>query len=198
MDEGSEVNQSNPWLVEIIPNENFVYRQSIPRDWIKEEGTKRRWPNEASFSLRKNETGLSVNWDKYISVKDNYVIIGLTQSTAGKYLNHTSFRIFKFPVEFLRSIEEISDVIHDPLFNGNPSPVGQPNNRAHSLIEYSDNDGFARMNLSDYSNNNYDQCFCEFNVNSINQELEELKGRLDNTAFHRIRKDADEGAIEVK
>ena len=186
MDEGLELTLNDPWAVEFIPNENFVYRQSIPRDWIREEGTKRRWPNEASFVLKENELGLSVNWDKYISIKDNFLIIGLTQNTPGRFINPTAFKIFKFPVAFLRSIEEIKDVIHNPSYHGNPSPIGQPNNRAHSLVEYSDDDGFVRMNLSDYCNSNYIDCYCEFDVNSINEELEELRNRLNETPFHSL------------
>lgn len=170
--------------IEIIPNESYVYRQTTPRE---RSGTKRRkFPNESHFELKPDELGLSVNWDKYIDVENNFLLISLTKSpNSGKFLPYADFRIFKYPVELFRSIPKIQDVIHDPVYNGDPSDEGKPNNRAHSEVRY-ENDIEIQVKLSDYCDKNYDNSYCDFDLTSIEDKVLELRNMLNDTPFHKL------------
>jgi hypothetical protein len=168
------------WAKEIIGNEDFVYRQCHFSEVIKKSGL--RFPNEAHF--KPDEDGLSVNWNRKIDLPQNYILIGISRKVNGQFKNHTDFRIFQYPVRMLKSIEGIEAVEHDPQFHGNPSPVGKPNNPAHSLVKYEDEE-HIRMNLSDYSRDNNNEALCVFNVNSLNVVIEDLRSRLNDTPFHR-------------
>lgn len=172
------------YLVENISDKCCVYRQVLP--FQRKGPKKRRFPNEAHFELRKGELGLSVNWDKYMNIESNYILIALTQNQSnGKFQEHTAYKIFKYPVSLFRSIEKIDEVVHKPIFNGNPSPVGKPNNRSHAEVIY-ENDMEIFVKLSDYCLENYDNAYCEFDVNSINDKVKELKALLNNTPYHSL------------
>lgn len=162
---------SSTWKSEDIPNEAFVFRH------VHVNQRTGRIPNEAAFKLREGERGLSVNWDKYIDVKGCYILLGLTFSKTNTFINYTAFKIFKLKVENIRSIVGIEDVIHDPVFYGDPPPIGKPNNRSHSQILCS-NDEEVRMNLADYCLNNFDISCCNFKVTSLDEEINILKQRL--------------------
>src|SRR5690606_11561527 len=105
-----------------IPNEDYVYRQTTPRD--RKRSGKRKFPNESHFQLKDGERGLSVNWSKYNTVEENFLLISLTHSKSGVFLDHKMFKIFRYPVSIFRKIEKIEDVIYSPVYNGNPAPVG--------------------------------------------------------------------------
>jgi hypothetical protein len=95
------------------------------------------------------------------------------------------FKIFKYPVSLFRSISKIDNVNHVPIFNGNPSEVGLPNNQAHSEVCY-ENDIEICVKLSDYCNTCFDDSYCEFDVSSINAKVLELREMLNNTDFHKL------------
>ncbi|QXP56214.1 hypothetical protein H0I25_00020 [Cellulophaga sp. HaHa_2_95] len=162
--------------IEIISDESFVYRQTTPR---QRSGTKKRkFPNESHFELRHGESGLSVNWDKYITIEENFILIAITKSSKGNYLDHSIFRIFKYPVSLFRSIDLIEDVIHKPEFHGNPHPKGKPNNQSHSEVIY-ENDIEIFVKLCSYCDEEYENAYCDFDLNSINDKVSELKLYLD-------------------
>ena len=170
---------------EEISNEDYVFRQVTPFDRIFGD-KRRRFPNETHFELRPGEKGLSTNWDKHISLGQNFILIGLTHNpNTGKFLNHTMFQIFRYPVSFLMSIEGIENVKHQPVFHDNPAPVGKPNNKSHSEVIY-ENDEEIWLKLSDFCNDNYDEAFCDFKANSVNDEIEELRELLNNTEYHKL------------
>lgn len=169
--------------IEEIPDEDYVYRQVLTFSHLLNGKSPRRFPNETQFELRDGEIGLSVNWDKYITVQDNFILLGLTHNKLGEYLEYTSFKIFKFPVVFPKKIEGIKDVLHKPIFNGNPAPLGLPNNQSHSEIVY-ENDEEIWLKLSDYCESNFDDAFCKFKVSSLNQEINKLRAQLQNSKFH--------------
>lgn len=170
--------------VEFIPDESYVFRQTVPRE--RTGNKNRRFPNESHFELREGETGLSVNWDKYMDVEKNYLLLSLTKSPkSGNFLDHSMFKIFKYPVRLFRSISKINSVKHVPIFNGDPSEVGLPNNRAHSEVCY-ENDIEICVKLSDYCNTSFDDSCCDFDVNSINDKVVELRNMLNDTPFHKF------------
>jgi hypothetical protein len=170
--------------IETIPDDCFVLRQTVP---IERTGTKKRkFPNESHFELRDGEAGLSVNWDRYMDVEKNYLLISLTKSlNSGNLLDYSIFRIFKYPVSLFRGISKIEDVKHVPIFNGNPSAVGFPNNQAHSEVRYK-NDVEIFVKLSDYCNTCFDDSYCKFDLSSINNRVLELRGMLNNNSFHKL------------
>jgi hypothetical protein len=177
MDEVSRIN--NHWEIEEIPNDDFVLRHVHSDDRTGSKG--RRYPNEAHFILEDGERGLSVNWDKYMDVRNNYILIGSTYNKNNRFIDYTFFKIFKFKVKNIRSIVGIRDVVHDPVFFGEHPKIGSPNNQAHSLILYEDdiNNGDVRMNLSDYCRNNFDTSYCNFDVSKLKEEINLLQKRLD-------------------
>lgn len=171
--------------IEMIPDESYVYRQVLPYERKRVGKKRRRFPSESHFELRVGENGLSVHWDKYINVKKIYLLLSLTHNSKGNFLNHTAFKVFRYPVQFLRSIDKIEDVIHTPNFYGNPAPVGKPNNRAHADVLY-ENDMEIFVKLRDYCDEEYDNAYCKFNVNSINDKSEKLRKLLNDTEFHKL------------
>lgn len=172
------------YSVESIPDESYVFRQTVPRE---RSGTKKRkFPNESHFELREGETGLSVNWNEYMDIEKNFLLLSITKSPiSGNFLDYSMFRIFKYPVSLFRNISKIDKVIHAPIFYGNPSPVGIPNNQAHSEVCY-ENDIEICVKLSDYCDENYDEAYCDFDISSINDKVLELRGLLNDTPFHKL------------
>lgn len=167
---------------QIIPDKDYVFRQTVPRE---RTGTKKRkFPNESHFQLREGERGLSVNWKRYITLEENFLLISITYNKKNNFLDHSIFKIFQYPVALFRSINQIIDVIHTPEENGDPAPVGKPNNPSHSEVLY-ENDIEIFVKLSDYCDKNFEKAFCEFDVNSINEKAKELKTKLNNTKYHR-------------
>ncbi|TWI94760.1 hypothetical protein JN11_04541 [Mucilaginibacter frigoritolerans] len=76
--------------------------------------------------------------------------------------------------------------MHSPEFKGNPSNVGSPNNKSHSLV-YSDIDDLGvRVNLADYPRNNYEDSKCVIDQSAIDKDLEELRQRLNDTEYHKL------------
>ena len=168
------------WEKEAIPDEDFVYRQCHFRDLSKGKGV--RFPNEAHF--KPDPDGLSVNWDKKIKLDEVFIIIGNSHKANAQFKNHRDFQVFKFQVGILKSIPGIEAVVHDPTFYENPSPIGFPNNPAHTLVKYPD-DEEIRVNLSDYAREHYEDTFCSFDVNSLNKTIEELRERLPDVPYNR-------------
>lgn len=173
------------YKVEPIPDESYVFRQTVPRDRTG-NNKKRKFPNESHFELREGEEGLSVNWSEYMDVEKNYLLLSLTKNpNSGKFLDHSIFKIFKYPVSLFRSISKIDSVKHVPVFNGDPSDVGLPNNQAHSEVYYK-NDIEIFVKLSDYCNVYFDDSYCNFDVSSINDKVAELREMLNDTPFHKL------------
>ncbi len=167
---------------QIIPDEDYVFRQTVPRE--RTGSKKRKFPNESHFQLSEGERGLSVNWTKHITLEENFLLISITYGRKSNFLDHRMFKIFQYPVALFRNIEQIKDVIHTPLENGDPAPVGEPNNPSHSEVIY-ENDMEIFVKLSDYCDKNFKEAYCDFDVNSINEKTEELRAKLNNTKYHR-------------
>lgn len=169
------------WAKEPIPGEDHVYRHCHFSAVTREK--KLRFPNEAHF--KPDPDGLSVNWDKRIAIKQIYILLGLSYKNQETdiFKDHKQFQVFKYPVDVLRGIPGIESVEHDPIYFGNPSPMGKPNNPAHALVKYPD-DEEIRLVLSDYARENNAESYCPFDVNSLNAEIEELKSRLPDVPYN--------------
>jgi hypothetical protein len=163
-----------PWEQELIPDESNVLRQ-VHFSHLTSSTKKKRFPNETHFTP--GGDGLSVNWDRYCDTLLAYIIIGLTHKSNRQYKNPVDFKVFKMHVQILRKIDGIEDVIHDPKFYGNPSVIGNPNNRSHSLIKYP-NDEELRLKLSDLIRDNYDESICKCDASLIEKEVGELRERI--------------------
>lgn len=184
MDEVTSLTIS-PWQPLLIGNEDFVYRQVHVQALLKLPASKkRRYPNETHFVP--DPDGLSVYWKKQIELKNVFITIGLSYKfNTNEFKDHTLFKVFEFPVAFIKTIEGISQVLHAPVFNGDPAPVGYPNIFSHSLVAY-ENDPEIRLKLSDYCRDNNNSSFCDFDVHSIDNEVGKLRDKLNDTPFHKV------------
>lgn len=168
-----------------ISGNDAVYRQAHASILSKmPSDKKKRFPNEAHF--KPDSDGLSVNWSRYLSPEEVYHLIGLSfKLGTTDFKDYKAFKIFKLPVEIIRSIEGIEDVVHTPVLNGNPAPIGSPNNYAHASIIYQD-DEEIRLKLSDYCQFLYDDSYIPIDIPLLEIEINELRGRLDDTRYHRL------------
>lgn len=168
-----------------VPDSDSVYRQCFKQLLKPIPGSEyRRFPKESDFVPHAD--GLSVNWSAYSSIESIYLLLGISyKHKKPEYKNPREFGLFKLPIAFIRAIENVIDVRHSPVYNGNPAPVGSPNNYAHASIIYPD-DEEIRLKLSDYCRENHEHAYCEGNFDLLEPEIEELRRRLDNTPFHRF------------
>ena len=169
------------WDIEEIPDKDFVYRR-IPTGHLIGDKP-RRFPSPSHFKFIGD--GLSVNWDKYISVNENIILIGITyKKDMDEFMDYTPYHIFKFNVGKVKLIAEEIEIKHNPVFHKEiPSPPGCPNNKAHSLVIYSD-DEEIRLKLSEYCSSEKD-AKCDCNVKLLKNEIEELRKRLNETKYHK-------------
>ncbi|MEX0686749.1 MAG: hypothetical protein WD267_04045 [Balneolales bacterium] len=180
--ESREVRPCN-WPIEEIPHSDFVYRQVPPPDRIGQKPGK--YPNAGHFSLKPDEKGLSVNWDKYVTLKSIFELISLRVNKKGNFTDYMGFKIFKFPVSLLKTFDKIADVEHDPDCRGNPAPHGTPNNRAHSLIMHED-DEEIRLKLSEYCRDNHSESYCDFIITTtLEDEIEEIRINGNSSFYHQ-------------
>jgi hypothetical protein len=163
-----------------IPDEDEVFRQVHKTKLDKETD---RFPKESNFIP--DSDGLSVYWNAYCTITNIYEYIGISyRHKKTDYKNPKDFFLFKFLVGFIRKIDGVLDVKHSPVYNGNPSPIGFPNNFAHASIIYSD-DVEIRLKLADYCNQNYDTSFCPVDFQYLEKEIIALRERLNDTPYHK-------------
>lgn len=97
-----------------IPNEDSIFR-NIHCASYKKWSPKRR-PNEADFRFDKD--GMSVTWEKYCTLTELFIIIGLQKNKSGQYRNPKEFKVIKFNVKQLRNLilstGETLKVIYSP------------------------------------------------------------------------------------
>lgn len=178
--------QTQPWPIEEFTEECVLFRHChyLKRERVSKK--ERRHPNESSFIMRPGEDSLSFNWSKFAGPEKSLIIIGLSFGSNGNYIQYKDYTIFGFSYSSLKTIEGIDKITHSPEFYGNPSDVGSPNNKAHSLVYFDNDDLRVRVNLSEYCKSNYDQSKRSVNFSSLEPELEELRKRLNDTEYHRL------------
>lgn len=168
-----------------VPDSDSVFRQCFKLNLKPIPGSdSRRFPSDSHFIP--DTDGLSVNWDAYCTIDSVYHIIGLTfKHKKETFKNPKDFGLFKIPVAFVRAIENVIDVKHSPVYNGNPASVGNPNNYAHASLIYPD-DEEIRLKLSDFCKENHDGSYCEGDFSLLEPEIEDLRKRLNDTPYHRV------------
>lgn len=184
MDEKVEVKEDDcPWPIESVDDNSFVYRQ-IPA--FKRIGKRpRQYPGEGHFELRADEDSLSFNWEKHIELNQNFKLIGLSYNKEGKYLDYTGYKVFKYSVNHLKQLSKFEAINHSPKFEGAPSAVGSPNNKAHVSLHCGTFDNGTRVSLSDYCIDNFDDSHCAFDVKTLVGEIEDLRIRANDTPYHK-------------
>jgi hypothetical protein len=98
----------NFWQIEVIPNQDFVFRRVHVNEGIN-------WPDIHKIQpniFRSDQDGMSVNWNKYATADE----------TLGS--NPTKNGVIKLEVGKIRHEPEHLDVIHTPIHS----------NRAHSSV----------------------------------------------------------------
>lgn len=162
--------------------EDGVYRQTHLSQMDKNGAPNKKFPKASHFSP--DPDGLSVHWDRHIQPQGVFHIIGLSYRVGkSEYKNPRDFRLFHFPVGWLRQLEGLVDVVHSPVFHGNPAPVGSPNNYAHASLIYPD-DEEIRLKLSNYCQKNFENCHCQVDFDLLDIELSELRARQNMTSYH--------------
>lgn len=184
MDEGTEVIvDSCPWESEEIETTQSVYRQ-IPV--ILRKGNRpRMYPGEGCFELRENEDSLSFNLKDKITPKQNFILIGLSDNGKGGLNDYTAYKIFQFSVEFLKDLPKYEAILHTPVYDGSPSPVGTPNNPAHVSLFCGNFEDSTRALMSDYCLEDFDNKAIEFKVGTLKVEIDELRARANDTEYHK-------------
>ncbi len=119
------------WEVEEIPNDHDVYIR-VALSFISKD----KKPRASAFSnTPKNGTNLSCDWSKYSSPQSSRELVGKQKKANGDYKDSSKFYFWGMNVGSLRNdIIPVQKVIHEPKFE-QPEIVGDPNNRAHSIIE---------------------------------------------------------------
>lgn len=188
MDEVLEITEEQFTVALAIPNEDFVYRQ-VPLTELDKESA--RFPLPANFTIKysRGEKELSVSWSAHTSVQQVFEVIGLSANMKGEFKDIKRYKVFSLPVHFLRDVEGIEKVVHSPVFNGNPAPIGSPNIYAHASIFFPESEQVEiRKKLSTYCQQNYGASYCEVDIASLEARVEALKARADNTRYHRCLK----------
>ncbi|MEX2411971.1 MAG: hypothetical protein WD607_11515 [Candidatus Paceibacterota bacterium] len=136
------------WKKEHIPDDSSLFRHVHKTNMDKRN---RRIPSESNFSIKKGDEGLSVDWDKYTTPGKIFARISNTYKFGKtEFKDHKDFYIYKLDTRFVRNIPDVRKISHDPLFNGDPASIGNPNNRAHSLVLFDlHNDPEVRTKLRD-------------------------------------------------
>ena len=149
---------------------------------------RRRIPASSHFALRAGETGLSVNWYPRIDPVTHYTLIAIQHNGSGVFLDPNSFRVYALPVDMLRQLDGIAEVCHDPVFNGDPAPVGHPNNPSHAEVIYTDqeNNLDARLILSEYCQKHPEAYHYPFPDPGLDAAIEALRARNNDTPYHRV------------
>ncbi len=120
-----------------LPNSDFVYRL-IPKDLVEKD---KFTPRIRGFSLSREDKmqgyGLSVDWSSLTTPEESIARVGASfKKDTIKYKDYNTKDIYSLSVSFLKSIEAILDVVHDPKMY--PTPIeGSPNNPSHSLVIFS-------------------------------------------------------------
>jgi hypothetical protein len=173
-----------PWQKEEINSTESLLRHIPPLATIKEGS--RRYPGPDHFSLREDigETYISFNWEKYADVNCCHILIGISYGTNGEFRKPDGVIHFKYPVEFLKSVPKFEKIEHIPIWIGNPSPIGMPNNKAHVGLFCTIFDIGTRSILSEFCHQNHNSKMkADFNI--IREAIEGLKARGNETPYHR-------------
>jgi hypothetical protein len=121
-------------------------------------------PSVSCFSLSQNDKDdgykLSVNWAALISPEHTLAIVGLSyKSGKEEFKNYRNKEIYSLNVQAVKNIENIIDVVYDPIVF--PEKVkGFPSNRSHSSIlinpvDFEKNEPEIILKLRDYAAENY-------------------------------------------
>ena len=180
MDEISNISKSQFDIPLDILDKNHVIRNVHENELDKID---KKVPKASHFSFRNDEKDLSVNCEAIFSADKICKLIGLTHKKNGEFKNIHDFKLFRFPVGFLRNLEGVNKVLHTPIFNGDPSPVGSPNNFSHSSI-YLENDEEIRLKISDYCRKNLTESLCVIDYEHLSKEIIKLRELENKTEFH--------------
>lgn len=162
-----------------LPNEDNVYRIVINTDRDKKN---KAIPAIRCFSLSENDKfKLSVDWDRLTTPED--VIAregGRFKFGTEEYKPYANRELYSIRVDFLRSIESIIDVIHDPIIN-NPEKKGEPNNVAHSLVCFLENkeeEPYVFQKIRDFAKENK----INFNIEEVDKKVTILRQKHEVTS----------------
>jgi hypothetical protein len=106
--------------VEKILDEHFVFRNIHFISYKKWEPKRR--PNETDFVF--DEDGMSVTWETKCDIVELFVILGMSKSRKGNFLNPKEFKVIKLNVGDLRTLELSNDYKLDVHHSPTPENIG--------------------------------------------------------------------------
>ena len=174
------------WIPQQIEGDETFLRHISAQQRKHDLDRNYKFPDPGHFALRDDigEDSLSLNWERYADSKRCFEVLGLTHGKSGDFLEYSNYVFFRYPLETIKSIPKFEKIVHDPTFNGNPSPVGKPNNLAHTLLYCGSFDLASRSLLSRYCQGNLDSQVA-LKIKSIRKDIEELKQRAPNIPHHK-------------
>lgn len=136
--------------IETIPSEHFILKRVNVAE-IKNRWSSKRRPSEVDFMHRiidgEREDGISTQWEKYCSLTELFIRVGVQKNRKDEYMNPKHFKAIKLNVGDIRALEVLIDVdvIHSPL---------SPDDYGHSLICFEeDGSDEVRLKLCDLVEN---------------------------------------------
>ena len=127
--------------ISIIDNTNIGvgYTQSCILYRLVHQNMINKLTGKPSANMFNSEaSGLSCDWDRYTNPDCSLIRTGLTFKHAKKvFKSSEEFLVFSLPVNKLREIQEIQDIIHTPEFRDHQI-IGDPENLSHTSVFYID------------------------------------------------------------
>jgi len=120
--------------------------------------------------------------------QQHFMWLGLTYNKdQSAYLQPAAFKLFQYPVAVLRQMTGIQKIEHDPRCNGQPAPIGAPNNPAHASVYLDEpNDEEVRLKISEWVNEHYDASAISWDIEVLESELQALRDRGNATCYHQV------------
>lgn len=163
-----------------LPLRDRIFRHGLS-DWTKLENGE-YVPKFRFFELSNpdKETGysLSVDWESKTTPEETIIRIGCTyKGDSNQFKNYDNRVIYALEIDFLISMDEIINVIYDPISHI-PPKQGTPDNPAHTLIvfdkeKYEDPQNRPAI-LTELRNHAKDKKI-EFNMKSVHKAVKECR-----------------------
>lgn len=153
-----------------LPDTERVYRIVLV---TQRDRKNKQVPSTSCFSLsNQDENLLSVDWEKKTTPEQSVARFGASYKFGKEeYKSYVNREIYRLDVSFLRSLPQVDDVFHDPIFHDVPLK-GRVDNPAHSLVEFNKkNDPELLLKIRDHAAENR----IEVNFDEVHELVDELK-----------------------
>ncbi len=130
---------NDPVEPQTIPSDTVLYRHIH----LKMVSNKKHVPSPTCFANKPQHTddGLSVDWAQITAPELSLAILGRTYRKDTQELkNPAEYGLYRIEGSYLSQLEIANRTRHDPVFHGDPPRQGWPNNPAHAVVIYAEED----------------------------------------------------------